>query len=190
MAATKPERPKRTPEYVERRRRRVEEHLARRAEERKWVKPAENPYWRQEILTTSPVDCVVKLYDGAIGFLRKAIDAIEANDSAARHHANRRACDIIEHLHGTLDMEKGGEIAQTLDRLYPVCLQRMVDIDVRNDAQAARDVIALLEPIRDSWKELSRRQAAEDAERAGRPNTFDSNATSAPGEGPRISASV
>jgi flagellin-specific chaperone FliS len=37
-------------------------------------------------------------------------------------------------------------------------LSRLTFVDVRNDAEPAREVIGLLEPLRESWNQLARRQ--------------------------------
>src|SRR3546814_4897539 len=70
--------------------------------------------------------------------------------------ANGRAMEIISHLQLTLDVEKGGEIGANLDRLYSYMLTRLPKVDIRNDPQAAREVIELLEPLRESWRELAK----------------------------------
>lgn len=116
-------------------------------------------YRNQEILTASPCHLVVKLYDKAIGCLTLAQDAIRRRDIKARHAANQKALEIITHLTSTLDLERGGEIARNLRRLYGFMCVRLIDVDLQNDAQAAADVIGLLQPLRQSWQQLDRRIA-------------------------------
>ncbi len=120
-------------------------------------------YQTQRILTASPARRVAMLYEAAITSLHKAIDAIEKGEIEARWRANQRACDIIEHLLMTLDLERGGEIAQNLDRLYKFMIRHLIAVDVRNDPQPARDVIKLLEPLHQSWVELDKKIASEGA---------------------------
>jgi flagellar protein FliS len=122
---------------------------------------ANNPYGTQAIMTASPCELVAKLYAAAINNLRKAIDCIERNDIEGRWKAGRKAFDIIEHLTLTLNTQQGGEIAENLSQLYRFMMKRMLDIDVKNDPQAARDVIVLLEPLHKSWAELARRTAGQ-----------------------------
>ena len=86
--------------------------------------------------------------------MRKAIDAVERNDVDARYQANRRAQDIVCYLRDTLDIEKGGEIASNSDRIYEFCIQRLLDIDLNNDATPAKEVIDILEPMEAAWREL------------------------------------
>lgn len=118
-----------------------------------------NTYRRQQILTASPARLVGMMYEKAITLLKLAIKAIEAGDIQARHNANARAIEIIEHLSMTLDTEKGGKIASNLERLYPFMIRRLINVDVHNDPQPAREVIALLEPHYESWRALDRRMA-------------------------------
>jgi flagellar protein FliS len=119
-----------------------------------------NPYATQAILTAPPSTLVVRLYEGAIHQLRKAIRCIEANDIKGRYTANRRAFDIIEHLMCTLNLEKGGQIADNLAQLYRYMMRRLIDVDVQNSAQAAEDVIALLDPLYQAWRKLDQEIAS------------------------------
>jgi flagellar protein FliS len=107
-------------------------------------------------MTASPAKLVAMLYDKAILSLRETIHAIEKGDIQARFNANKRAGDIITHLWTTLDIERGGEIAANLSRLYSFMLSRLTFVDVRNDPEPAREVIALLEPLRESWNQIAR----------------------------------
>ena len=113
-------------------------------------------YQTQQVMTASPAQLVAMLYDKAILSLRETVRAIEAGDIQARFNANKRAGDIITHLFTTLDIERGGEIAANLSRLYSFMLSRLTFVDVRNDPEPAREVIALLEPLRESWNQIAR----------------------------------
>jgi len=114
-------------------------------------------YLSQQLASLSPAKRVALLYDKAIASLRDAIQAIEAGDIERRWKSNKLACDVIETLWATLDVEQGGEIAQNLNRLYSFMLQHLPAVDFRNDPKPAEEVIALLEPLRQSWHELARR---------------------------------
>lgn len=113
-------------------------------------------YRLQRILTASPAMRVAMLYEEATRCLNEVIRAIERKDVKDRWAANNRAQMIIEYLRGTLNMEKGGEIAANLDRIYGHILATLHLVDVNNDAKPARDAIMLLEPLRTSWATLAR----------------------------------
>ncbi len=126
-------------------------------------KPGATTYRAQGILTASPARRVAMLYEAAITSLHKAITAIEHGEIEARWRANQRAADIIEHLLMTLDLKQGGEIAENLDRLYMFMIRHLINVDLHNDPQPARDVIELIKPLHRSWQELDRKIAAEGA---------------------------
>jgi len=99
-------------------------------------------YQEQQILNATPAERIVLLYNGAIKFLMQARQAIDENNIQERFNNNKRASDIIFYLQDTVDMEKGGEIAQNLYRIYGYMLRRLIDVDMKNDQEAIDDVIA------------------------------------------------
>ena len=113
-------------------------------------------YRNQELMSASPARLVVMLYDRAIYCLNDAIKAIEAGDIERRWKSTKNANEIITHLAMTLNFEQGGQIALNLNDLYRFMLRTLVNVDVRNDPQPARDVIKLIEPLRASWDQLAK----------------------------------
>ena len=105
-------------------------------------------YLARELSAASPAKRVAMLIDRAIGSLGEAVQAIERGDIQARWNANQRATNIIETLWRTLDLEKGGEIAANLEKLYSFMLNRLTQVDIKNDPAPAREVATLLEPLR------------------------------------------
>src|SRR4051794_37123311 len=97
-------------------------------------------YRRTEAQSSSPLQLVVMLYDGALRFLTEARTAEAAGDLAARRHALRRVGDIIAECQSTLDLEKGGAVAADLDRLYSYVSTRLVDVTVKKDAAALDEI--------------------------------------------------
>lgn len=123
-------------------------------------KEVSQKYLAQQIMSASPAKLVAMLYERAITLLHETIKAIETGDITRRWEANAKATEVISHLWGTLDRERGGEIAEKLNQLYGFIMMRLTMIDVENDAQAAREVIELLEPLRRSWHEIAEGQPA------------------------------
>jgi flagellar protein FliS len=123
-------------------------------------------------MTASPARLVCMLYDRAILSLREAVAAVEAGQIETRWRANKRAMDIIAHMWTTLDAERGGQIAANLADLFNYMLSRLPEVDFRNDAEPAREVIGLLEPLREAWYGIAngdRRAPAADRTAAGTP---------------------
>ena len=118
-------------------------------------------YFEKQILNSTPAERVVLLYDGAIRALNDAKKAIGDKRIQDRCNAVLKAKEIIAHLADTLDMAKGGDIAKNLDRLYKHMLVRLLDVDFKNDASAADEVINNLRPLRESWAKLALGQKQE-----------------------------
>ena len=116
-------------------------------------------YQTQALMTASPAELVAMLFERAIHLLRETERAIEDGRIEARHSANTKAMEILHHLDMTLDHEQGGEIAEQLASLYSFALRRLAEVDRLNDANVPRQVIGLLEPLRDSWRTLAREGA-------------------------------
>ncbi len=112
-------------------------------------------YQRTAISTQSRGRLIVMLYDGAIKFLKLALQEIEAGHWAAKSQYINRAQDIIAELNAILDMEAGGEIARNLRRLYLFMNRRLVQANIKKDPQMIREVITLMEELNQSWKTIT-----------------------------------
>jgi flagellar protein FliS len=73
-------------------------------------------YKEISISTSSPTNLVVLLYQGALRFLREAVDDINRQDYVHKRQSIDRAAAIVNYLQVTLDTEKGQEIAKELNK--------------------------------------------------------------------------
>lgn len=127
---------------------------------------AHKRYTQQMVTTASPAKLLYMAYEHIISALHNAIQAIEEGDIEKRWKSNNKACEIIGHLWGSLDMENGKEIADNLGQLYAFMLTKLPEVDFKNNPQPARDAIKLLIPLRDAWKELSENMSPSELEQA------------------------
>jgi flagellar protein FliS len=97
----------------------------------------------------------VLLHDGAIRSLEEARGAIAAGRIETRFHRVSRAHATVTALQSCLDFERGGEIAQTLDRLYGHILGRLILINQRNDPAICDELAGLLRQMRAGWAEIA-----------------------------------
>src|SRR6266487_426610 len=91
-----------------------------------------NAYRQSAVLTATPEQLVVMLYDGARRFLSQAAAAMRDSDVETTHLKLRRAEAIITHLRNTLDMEQG-EVPAALQSIYLFCNRHL------NQARIERD---------------------------------------------------
>lgn len=117
-----------------------------------------NPYARYResaVLSASPVQLVVMLYDGAIRACGAARAAMAARRPAAAHASLVQAQAIVAELRSTLDLSQG-ELAQRLESLYAFMAEQLVQANVRKDADLTATVQGLLEELRTAWAQLAR----------------------------------
>lgn len=112
-------------------------------------------YQQVAIGTQSKGRLIVMLYDGAIKFLKLAIQELEAKNYAAKGQYINRAQDILNELNAVLNMEAGGEIAQNLRKLYLFMNGRLSQANAKRDPQMIQEVITLLEELNQSWKAIT-----------------------------------
>lgn len=117
-------------------------------------------YRKTEVQSRTPLELVVMLYDGALRFIGMAKDAIARGDIRGRSEAISRTLAIISELQSTLDVERGGEMAASLDDLYRYLTQRLVQATVKNDAAPLDEAKRLLETLRDGWQQIAANAAA------------------------------
>jgi flagellar protein FliS len=108
-------------------------------------------YTNLSVEGASPVGLVVALYDNALMSLHRARRAMEANDIQLRtQYLNHVLC-IIAHLQGTLDLEKGGEVAETLMKFYSYARARILEVSLRNSREMLADLASHFSSLRDAW---------------------------------------
>src|SRR3712207_3091713 len=114
-----------------------------------------NAYRESAVMTASPAQLVVMLYDGAARFLKQA--EIIAAEGAWADAGERitRADMIIDELLVTLDTEQGGEIASQLQGIYVFCKRLLIEARLEHDVERIRRTAALLAQLRESWAELA-----------------------------------
>lgn len=116
-------------------------------------------YRDSAVLTASPEQLVVMLYDGAVRFLRQAETAM--GEGAWLHSFEKlgRGEAIIDELLATLNMDTG-EIAERLQAIYVFCKRTLIEARIHRDPQKVEHVVALLVSLREAWAKLAEQAAA------------------------------
>jgi flagellar secretion chaperone FliS len=109
-----------------------------------------NAYRESAVLTASPEQLVVMLYDGARRFLHQSATAMRNDNVELAHMKLRRAEAIIQHLRDTLDMEQG-EIAARLQAIYLFCGRHLNEARTKRDPKKIDQVSELLGELREAW---------------------------------------
>jgi flagellar protein FliS len=117
-----------------------------------------NAYREVAVQTSSPTKLVVMLYEGAIRFLRESISAIESKDLQLKRHSIDRAVAIVQHMQGTLDMERGGKIAADLNKLYSYIFSRIMDGSMKLETAPLQEAIKLLSTLLAGWEAIANQE--------------------------------
>ena len=112
-------------------------------------------YKQQSIMTAPPERLVVMLYDGAIRFFFQAAAALREGARVTAIERLGRGEAIVDHLLGTLDMERGGKIAQHLEGIYVFCKRLLMEARAADDADKVDLVRGYLAELRESWARLA-----------------------------------
>lgn len=110
-----------------------------------------NVYKNQQIMTATPEELTLMLYNGAIRFISESIQELERHNLAKSHAANIRAQDIIREFICTLDMRY--DIAKSLYSLYEYIQFRLIQANVKKDKIQLEEARKLLTELRDTWAE-------------------------------------
>lgn len=116
-----------------------------------------NPYeqYRQQgVMTASPMELTVMLYDGCIKQLKIGKTGIEGKDFELTNQALQKAQDIIGELANSLDM--GVEMSQGLLDLYDFFLNQIIAANINKDAALIDPVVELMKELRDAWATAAR----------------------------------
>lgn len=111
-------------------------------------------YNNSKVLTASPAELTLMLYEGAIKFCNIAIVAIEEKDIPKAHNNIVKVQKIIDHLRATLDMKY--PVAKEFDNIYAYLSQRLIMANVKKDIEILNEILEHLRSVRDTWKEVMR----------------------------------
>jgi flagellar secretion chaperone FliS len=111
-------------------------------------------YRDAELLTATPGQLVVMLYDKMLLTLRRARVACEAGQIEARCELLLKATDMITELRISLDHDQGGAISAQLDGLYGFMLQELFEANRRQEPARVDVVIRIAGELRDAFSAI------------------------------------
>ncbi len=116
-------------------------------------------YANNKIMTASPADLTLMLYEGAIKFCNLALDGVAEKDIPKAHKNIMKVERIIEEFQITLDHKY--PVAEDFDNVYSYLMMRLREANVKKDSEILEEVLGHLRTMRDTWKEVMRLAKAE-----------------------------
>lgn len=116
-------------------------------------------YKQNSVLTASPEELTLMLYDGCLKFMRQARVFIEDKNIEAAHVSITKAQAIIEELDMTLNMDI--PISESLRPLYQFMVEQLIEANIKKETSYIDTIYPMVEELRDTWKEAMRRAKIE-----------------------------
>lgn len=114
-------------------------------------------YANSKIMTASPAELILMLYDGAIKFCNIAIMGIEEKNIQKAHDNIMKVERIIKEFRDSLDHKY--PVSKDFDRVYEYLIRRLHEANVKKDAAILEEVLEHLRTMRETWKEVMRLNA-------------------------------
>ncbi|MBQ7920620.1 MAG: flagellar export chaperone FliS [Lachnospiraceae bacterium] len=116
---------------------------------------AYSQYNNSKVLTASPAELTLMLYEGAIKFCNIAIIGLEQKDIEKAHINIVKVEKIIDYLRKTLDMKY--PVAQDFENIYVYLHQRLLEANAKKNPEILMEVKEHLNSVRDTWKEVMKK---------------------------------
>ncbi len=109
-------------------------------------------YNRNKILTASPAELTLMLYEGAIKFCNIALIAIEKQDYEKANTNIKKAENIITEFKVTLNHKYA--VAKDFENVYNYIYSLLVDANIKKDPEILNKALDEIRGMRDTWKEV------------------------------------
>jgi flagellar protein FliS len=114
----------------------------------------ENPYLRDAVLTATPEQLQLMLYDGAIRFCNQARDAIQRKDFEASYERLTRAQNIILEMQNGLRHDVNPELCGRVASIYGFLYRKLLDANIHRSIADIDDALRVLQVERETWQIL------------------------------------
>jgi flagellar protein FliS len=111
-----------------------------------------NQYKQNAVLTATPEELTLMLYDGGIKFMNIGKYSIENKDLEKAHSSLVRAQDIIIELSASLNMDY--PISNDLRSLYDFVLDKLIAANINKDTKPVDEALEVMTDMRDTWKDV------------------------------------
>lgn len=111
-------------------------------------------YLEMKVKTAMPEELVGMLYEGAIRFMKQAINGISEQDLHSTNISITKAQNIINELNITLDRSKGGDIAGNLSKIYDYVSEQLVEANIKKNPELLNECISLVSTLNSAWSEV------------------------------------
>jgi len=123
-------------------------------------------YQRAQITGASQQELILMCYRGSIQYLKEARTGLEAGEVDKFSEMLEKAHRVIFHLYTTLDMERGGEIAEKLAELYSYIINQLYLLNATKKVDIFAAVLKVLENLKEGWEQMGQEENRETTQSA------------------------
>jgi flagellar protein FliS len=110
-----------------------------------------NEYLRNAVMTASPEQLHLMLYDGAIRFTRQGVEGVEQNNYEQAYNGFSRAQKIVLEMLNSLNYDVDRALCEKMAGLYTFIYRRLVEASTTRNVKPANEAIELLNYQRETW---------------------------------------
>ncbi|HTV59246.1 MAG TPA: flagellar export chaperone FliS [Verrucomicrobiae bacterium] len=118
------------------------------------MKDPAREYRESAVRGASPIGLIVILYEEIVRSIRRAQRAIRQNDIEQRTQALNHAVQVIGHLQGILDMERGKDVARNLSRFYGVMRAKILEANVESNQEKLEMLAREFSGLVQTWRKV------------------------------------
>ena len=120
---------------------------------------AAEAYKRQQVLTATPEQLTLMLYNGCLKFIGEGIEAVKGKKYEDANTSLQKAQRIISEFRLTLNMDY--EISHQLFPLYNYVYDRLVEGNMKSDVAPLEESKEIITELRDAWVGAMKKARAE-----------------------------
>ncbi len=113
-----------------------------------------NAYQANQVSTVNNSKLIILMYDGAIRFIKEAIQKIDTKDVAGRGIYISKAQRIVMELENSLDKKRGGQVALNLEKAYQEITRNLTEANINGQASSLRITLKMLDTLRNAWEKI------------------------------------
>jgi flagellar protein FliS len=117
-------------------------------------------YQRVAVQNASAIGITMLLYDRLVVDIQSAISAMQKGNIESRCAAINHGFLILQQLHANLNMDEGGETAQSLETFYQYIHSKLLEAQFKNSPELLKDQVTLILQVRAAWYEVESRESA------------------------------
>jgi len=128
----------------------------------------QNAYKKASVNTLDQTKLIIMLYDGAIKNASFAVEHMKSGQIEKVHDCLIKTKNIVTELMATLNMDRGGDIANNLQSLYSYMFSQLIEANMNKKTEPVVVVIDLLKELRAAWTQINSKKK-NDAKRQNTP---------------------